>query len=81
MKKSFTLVEVIISITLFAIIVLFLYETLDGTKKSNQFFNDKLVQKQDTNSIKKILFMDFIHELDDGSIKIDKDNTNININI
>ena len=41
MKKSFTLLELIISITLFMIIVVFLYKTLDQTKHSNKLFSNK----------------------------------------
>ena len=73
MKKSFTLIEILISISLFSIIILFLYQSLDITQKSNQFFSDKLSQKQDINNIKKIMFIDIIHSTDQSLIKIEKD--------
>ena len=42
-KKAFTLLEVTISITLFMIVVIFLYKTLDQTKYSNE----QLVKQQE----------------------------------
>ena len=64
-KKSFTLVEILISISLFSIIILFLYQTLDMTKKSNTFYSTKLDIKKNENSIKKIIFLDLIHKSKD----------------
>lgn len=68
-KNSFTLVEILVSITIFSIVVLFLYETLDMTKKSNNFYSEKLEDKQEQTRIKKILFLDMMHKV--GDIKID----------
>ena len=74
-KKSFTLVEILISISLFSIIILFLYQTLDMTKKSNTFYSEKLDIKKDQNNLKKILFLDLIHKYqDNNSTKISQDN-------
>ncbi|RLA82808.1 MAG: hypothetical protein DRG78_06170 [Epsilonproteobacteria bacterium] len=77
--KSFTLVEILISISLFSIIVLFLYQSLDITQTSNQFYSKKLNQKQDINNMKKIFFLDLIHSLDKSStiIEIDSDKNSI----
>lgn len=71
-KKAFTLVEILISITLFSIIVLFLYQTLDMTKKTNSFYSEKLTQLEENNRIKKIFFLDFIYKKD-VDIVIDRD--------
>ncbi len=60
-KQSFTLIEVLISIALLSIIVIFLYQTLDISQKSNKFFHTKLVELTDKTSIKKILFNDIIY--------------------
>ena len=38
MKKAFTLLETIISVSIFLIIMIFLYKTLDATKYSNDIF-------------------------------------------
>jgi type II secretory pathway pseudopilin PulG len=67
-KKSFTLIEILISIGLFSIIIVFLYQSLDMTQKSNDFYSKKLIATQNTNQIKKILFLDFIHS---SNISID----------
>lgn len=60
-RNGFTLIEVLISIVLFSIIVLFLYKSLDITQDSNQFYSKKLDIKKDENSMKRLLFLDFIH--------------------
>ncbi len=74
-KKAFTLVEILISISLFSIIILFLYQTLDMTKKSNSFYSNKLEIKQKQNELKKILFLDMIQKYaDNNSTKILVDN-------
>lgn len=73
--KSFTLLEVLISITLFVIIILFLYESLNINEKNNQFFHKKLVDKVDKMEIKKMFFKDIINsEVSKNSIvsNIDK---------
>ncbi|MEA3513303.1 MAG: prepilin-type N-terminal cleavage/methylation domain-containing protein [Campylobacterota bacterium] len=63
-KKAFTLVEILISISLFSIIIIFLYQSLDMTQKSNDFFSEKLEVKLESQNIKKILFMDMINKKD-----------------
>jgi prepilin-type N-terminal cleavage/methylation domain-containing protein len=78
MKKSFTLIEVMISIVLFSIIILFLYQTLDITKKTNQFYSKKLEIKQDENRLKRLFFDDFINK-QNNNIKILKDQRDNNI--
>lgn len=56
MKKAFTLLELIISITLFMIIVVFLYKTLDQTKHSNNLFLNKEEILKKSNHLHNILF-------------------------
>lgn len=71
MKKAFTLLELIISITLFMIIVVFLYKTLDQTKYSNNlFFNKQEVLKQ-SNHLHNI-FLEDIAEASNITISYDK---------
>lgn len=71
MKKSFTLLELIISITLFMIIVVFLYKTLDQTKYSNNlFFNKQEILKQ-SNHLHNI-FLEDIAEASSITINYDK---------
>jgi prepilin-type N-terminal cleavage/methylation domain-containing protein len=73
MKKSkgFTLIEILISISIFSIVVVFLYQTLDMTQKSNDFYSEKLEDKQNQNYLKKIFFLDLMHK--QGAEKIIKD--------
>jgi prepilin-type N-terminal cleavage/methylation domain-containing protein len=60
-KKSFTLIEMLISISLFGIIIVFLYDTLELSQKSNQFFTEKIELSQKEINIKKVLFNDIIN--------------------
>jgi len=76
-KKAFTLIEVLISITLFSIIVIFLYQSLEITQKSNNFYSDKLELKQDDNSLKKMFFLDFIHNDSNVTASFDSENNSI----
>ncbi|MEA2050808.1 MAG: prepilin-type N-terminal cleavage/methylation domain-containing protein [Campylobacterota bacterium] len=70
-KKSFTLVEILISISLFSIIILFLYQTLDMTQKSNDFYSSKLDLKKEQNNIQKILFLDTINQIENNNTIIE----------
>lgn len=58
--KAFTLLEVIISITLFSIILLFMYKTLDMTNFSNKIFEDKIEKNMLQNSVKQIIVEDIL---------------------
>ena len=75
-KKAFTLIEILVSISLFMIIVLFLYQSLDVTKQSNQFFSDKVVEQNNKVNLKEILFKDIVHSYS-GSISEDRDKRTI----
>lgn len=71
MKKAFTLLELIISITLFMIIVVFLYKTLDQTKYSNNLFSNKQEILKQSNHLHNI-FLEDIAEASNITIKSDK---------
>lgn len=74
MKKAFTLVEVVISITIFMIIILFLYQSLDSIQIVDKGFENKLEIKEKQNNISRIFFED-IAEVDETiSVQKDKDN-------
>lgn len=80
--KAFTLIEIIIAISLFSIIILFLYQSLELTKKSTQFFTQKVDNISKEGKIKKILYLDFINK-DTTTIEIDTDdnsNTIVSLN-
>ena len=55
------------------IIVLFLYQTLDITKKSNSFFNSKLKVQEKKIKIKSIMFKDILNKISNNSEKIKDD--------
>lgn len=71
MKKAFTLLELIISITLFMIIVVFLYKTLDQTKYSNNLFSNKQEILKQSNHLHNI-FLEDIAEASSITINYDK---------
>ena len=76
-KNSFTLIEMIISITLFSIIIIFLYSTLNIMQKSNQIYKDelnKIIKKED---IKLLLFEDLINTHEPIPLETDKEGNTI----
>ncbi|RXJ80210.1 type II secretion system protein J [Arcobacter sp. F2176] len=58
MKKGFTLIEILISITLFSLILVFLYKALDLTKQSNFFYEKKLDTLESSNKLKALYYED-----------------------
>lgn len=76
MKKSFTLLELIISITLFMIIVVFLYKSLDQTKHSNNIFSNKKEILKESNHLHNI-FLEDIGESTNISVNMDKNKNSI----
>lgn len=79
MKKAFSLVEVIVSITIFSIVIIFLYQTLDMTKTSNNFYEKSLNKIIDKNTLKEIVFEDLLSVTDTNStiISVDKNKNSI----
>lgn len=73
MKKSFTLLELIISITLFMIIVVFLYKTLDQTKHSNNLFSNKQNILKESNHLHNIFLEDIAEAFKDSKVDISYD--------
>jgi len=57
--NGFTLIEVLISLSVFFIILLFLYKTLDLTKHSSSFYKNKLEVMRENNDFKNIFYQDF----------------------
>jgi type II secretory pathway pseudopilin PulG len=76
MKKSFTLLEVIISITLFMILIVFLYKTLDQTKYSNNQFSKKEQSLKLTNDLYDIFLKD-VAQAKDIKIELNKEKNSI----
>ncbi|BAK74202.1 MAG: type II secretion system protein J [Arcobacter sp.] len=76
MKKSFTLLELLISITLFLIIIVFLYKTLDQTKYSNNLFVKKEETLKEINHLHNI-FLEDVAEALSITISTDKEKNSI----
>lgn len=79
MKKSFTLIEMLISIILFSIILLFLYEVLASTTNHNKIFTkniDKIINKSD---LQMLVLEDFLNQKSNSTIKIIEDKNQNNI--
>jgi prepilin-type N-terminal cleavage/methylation domain-containing protein len=79
-KKGFTLIEVLISIALFFTIVLFLYQALDMSQKSNLFYEEKVSLLQNKDSLRLLLYQDVLDNSEKNSTKVlseDKNNNTI----
>ena len=73
-KIGFTLLETIIAITLFMLVVMFLYGSIDNLKNQNQIISKKVVQFNQKNQFIKVLFLDIFEA---KSINIKTLNKNI----
>jgi len=58
MKKAFTLIEILIAITILSIMMLFLYKSYSSLNLSNRFYKDELGQIKSGYLKKKVLFLD-----------------------
>jgi hypothetical protein len=76
MKKSFTLLELLISITIFMIMIVFLYKTIDQTKYTNNVFSKKQDNLKETNHLHNI-FLEDISESSTVFISTDKNKNSI----
>lgn len=77
MKKSFTLLEVLISISLFMIMVVFLYKTLDQTKHSNKIFTKKQESIKSDNRFYNIFLEDIAESTSEIKVTQDRDKNSI----
>jgi len=57
-RNAFTLIEMMISITLFSVIMIFLYQSMATIDKSNRFYGEKLEKIQTEEALLKTLFLD-----------------------
>ena len=76
-KKAFSLLELVISITIFMIILLFLYKSLDDTKLANKKFENHLHKKDDLNHLYKVIAEDIAESDGVISLSIDRDKNSI----
>jgi len=80
LKRGFTLLEVMISVALFSIIIVFLYHTIDINAKSNQLYEGKLSGYKSQDDVKFILYEDIFGNSEDNATKLlqeDKNNNTI----
>jgi len=75
MKRSFTLLELLLSITIFSLITLALYHSSNTLKKSNKFYIGVEKKLATYNFINKTIFMDIYHA--NGKIDIHNEEKNI----
>ncbi|MGM0519360.1 MAG: PulJ/GspJ family protein [Campylobacterota bacterium] len=61
MKKAFTLVEVLISVALLSIILVFLIKLLDNTKKTEEVFTTQATQLLKYEEFKELVSNDFFY--------------------
>lgn len=59
LKRGFTLIELMISITILSVIMLFLYQSLASLRSSNTFYGDRLSAIADQQKLLKALYLDF----------------------
>ena len=57
-RQAFTLIEMMIAITLFSVVMIFLYQSMATLDKSNRFYSDKLHDISKEQSLFKTLYLD-----------------------
>ena len=57
-RHAFTLIEMMIAITLFSVVMIFLYQSMASLDKSNRFYGDKLQSISTEQSLFKTLYLD-----------------------
>jgi len=59
MRKGFTLIELMISVTILSIIMIFLYESYSQLNKGNKIFASKVQEIKSLELLKKVIYSDF----------------------
>ena len=59
MRKAFTLIELMISIVILSILMLFLYKSYSGLNKSNKVFSDEVAKVSKIQLLKKVIYLDY----------------------
>jgi prepilin-type N-terminal cleavage/methylation domain-containing protein len=73
MKKAFTLIEVLISVGLLSILILFIYKTLGTMKKSNDIYGAHYQMTSIGTKIHKTMFLDLAQSVSANVVKGDFD--------
>jgi len=59
MRKGFTLIELMVSITILSVMVVFLYESYASLNRSNKFYAKELVRITEQQLKKRVVFLDY----------------------
>ncbi len=68
-RRGFTLIEVMISISILSIMMIFLYQSYASLNRSNAFYKKEVIKIVDRDIVKKIVYFDLTLALHD-SVKI-----------
>lgn len=59
MRRAFTLIELMVSISILSIMMIFLYKSYSSLNKSNSFFKKEVLEIESEELKKRVLFLDF----------------------
>ena len=59
MRKGFTLIELMISVVILSILMLFLYKSYSGLNKSNKIFAEEVQKVSKIERLKKVIYLDY----------------------
>ena len=72
-RSGFTLIELMISVLLLSLVMLFLYQTLSSLTQANNFYEEKLDSASQLQKISKVLYLDLmLSEGNVSSVNIDR---------
>jgi len=74
MKRAFTLIEMLIAISLLSVITIFLYQTYSSLQHSNRFYGEELSEASREQKLRKTIYLDLSLSMPDSIklINIDK---------
>lgn len=64
MKRAFTLLEIVISIFIFSLIAIYLYQTIDAMQKSNEINSNRFDKDARAEKIVKLFYNDIFSQID-----------------
>lgn len=76
-KKGFTLIETVVSITIFSIVLVFLYKSLDLSKQFNKTYSKHLEKHLSKNYLQQLISEDIFETKGTITILTDKNKNNI----
>jgi prepilin-type N-terminal cleavage/methylation domain-containing protein len=63
MKKAFTLIELVLSIVILSVMMLFLYKSYAGLNKSNKLFATEIEKISKIERVKKVIYLDITQSM------------------